>query len=187
MHIVRGILDRIILLAAILLASCIPSFIAQYRQRLGGRLDQVRSDIAPFQAIANHNFGGSLPKLIDYHVASQDPTFHQEGVALQAMVDAVARLQDALQALNTDLIHQCLYLVQHPDYDLMRSTWEVYQPGFTLTMQGAEFSIVLGLIVWLLFLGCWHGTAAVFRSGGRRAVRRPPEKRRGPEPRVGLP
>jgi hypothetical protein len=184
MGIIRGILDRIILLAAILLAACIPSYIVQYRQRLGGRLDQVHADLAPFQAIADRNFGGSLPKLIEHHIASPDSTFHQEGVAIQSMVDAVARLQDALQALNTDLVHQCLYLASHSDYDLARSTWDVYQPGFTLTLQGAVFAAALGLTVWLLFLGIWHGTAALIGKGSRRPrypeKPRPPEKR-GPE------
>ncbi len=144
MNLVRGFLDRLILLAAVLAAACVPSFIAQYRQRLGGRLDQVHADLAPFQAIADRNFGGSLAKMIDYHLASKDPTFHSEGAALQSMVDAVTRLQAALQALNTDLVHQCLYLVRHPDYDLLHSTWSVYQPGFTLTPQGALFTLVLG-------------------------------------------
>ena len=185
MNIVRGILDRLVLLAAVLLSACIPSFIAQYRQRLGGQLDQVHSDLAPFQAIADHNFGGSLQKLIDYHLASQDTTFHREGAALQSMVDAVARLQGALQALNTDLVHQCLYLVRHPDYVLLRSTWNAYQPGFTLTVEGALFALVLGLLVWLLFIGFWHGTAAVVRGSGGAARHR--ENRRGPEPRMGLP
>jgi len=183
MRIVRGILDRVVLLAAVLVAACVPSFIAQYRQRLGGRLDQVRADLAPFQAIANHDFGGSLAKLIDYHLASQDRTFHREGVALQSMVDAAERLRGALQALNADLVHQCSYLLSHPDYDLLRSTWSAYQPGFTLTVQGALFALVLGLIVWLVFLGIWHGTAAVARVGGRAA--RHGGTHRGPEPRVG--
>jgi Protein of unknown function (DUF2937) len=181
MGILRGILDRIILLAAIMLAACIPSFIAQYRQRLGGRLDQVHADLAPFKAIADRNFGGSLSKLIEHHIASPDSTFHQEGVAIQSMVDAAARLQDALQALNTDLLHQCLYLASHSDYDLARSTWSVYQPGFMLTLQGVVFAVVLGLIVWLLFLGIWHGTAALIGAGSRRP--RYPDKPRRPEKR----
>ena len=183
MHIVRGILDRLVLLAAVLSAACIPSFITQYRQRLGGRLDQVRSDLAPFQAIANHDFGGSLAKLIDYHLASQDATFHREGTALQSMVDAAARLRGALQALNADLVHQCLYLLRHPNYDLLRSTWSAYQPGFTLTVQGVLFALVLGAILWLLFLGCWHGTVVVARVSSRAARR--DKNRQGPEPRVG--
>ncbi|MGH8220388.1 MAG: DUF2937 family protein [Steroidobacteraceae bacterium] len=182
MRIVRGILDRLVLLAAVLVAACVPSFIAQYRQRLGGRLDQVHADLAPFQAIANHDFGGSLAKLIDYHLASQDATFRREGAALHSMVDAAARLREALQGLNTDLVHQCLYLLGHPDYGLLRSTWSAYQPGFTLTVQGALFAFVLGLIVWMAFLGCWHGTAAVARVSGRAARRG--QNRRGPEPRI---
>ena len=185
MNIVRGILDRLVLLAAVLVSACIPSFIAQYRQRLGGRLDQVQSDLAPFQAIADHNFGGSLLKLIDYHLASQDMTFHREGAALQLMVDADARLHGALRALNTDLVHQCLYLVRHPDHDLLQSTWSAYQPGFTLTLEGALFALVLGLLLWFLFLGFWHGSAAVVRVSGSSSRRR--ENRRGPKPRVGLP
>jgi Protein of unknown function (DUF2937) len=163
MRVVRGILDRLVLLAAVLIAACVPSFIAQYRQRLGGRLDQVRADLAPFQAIASHDFGGSLARLIDYHLASPDATFRREGAALQAMVDAVARLRAAVDALNADLVHQCLYLIRHPDYDLLRSTWSAYQPGFTLTVHGVLFALVLGLIVWLLFLALWQGTAAVAR------------------------
>ena len=63
MFLLRGLLDRILLIGAIFAAACVPSFIAQYRQRLGGRLDQVLHDLAPFQEIANRNHGGDLRKL----------------------------------------------------------------------------------------------------------------------------
>jgi hypothetical protein len=164
MRFLGAMLDRLVLLAGVLAAACIPSFIVQYRQRLGGRLEQVQADIAPFQAIADHNFGGSLPRLIQYHLASRDSTFHQEGVALQGMLDAAAHLRDALQALNTDLLHQCLYLLRQPDVALLHSTWSAYQPGFTLTPQSGLFALALGLLVWLLFLGCWHGIALLTRA-----------------------
>lgn len=182
MHILRGILDRLVLLAAVLAAGCVPSFIVQYRQRLAGQLDQVRTDLAPFQGIADHNFGGSLQKLIDYHLASQDTNFHQDGVLLQSMVSAAARLHTAMEALNTDLGQQCLYLVRHPDYDLLRTTWSAYQPGFALTLQGALFALVLGLIVWLLFVGLWHGAAGIVRIGARTGRHR--EVRPRLEPRM---
>ncbi|MEJ0005928.1 MAG: DUF2937 family protein [Steroidobacteraceae bacterium] len=183
MGILRGILDRIVLLAALLIAACVPSFVVQYRQRLGGRLDQVRIDLAPFQAIADRNFGGSLSKLVDHHLASPDSTFHQEGMAIQAMVDSAARLTEAVQALNTDLIHQCLYLLRHSDHSLVQATWSVYQPGFTLTLPGALFALGFGLIVWLLFLGFWHGSVAAVRASGRRA--RGGGNHRGHPPRAG--
>ena len=54
MWIVRAFLDRIVLLAGVVAAGCIPSFIVQYRQRLAAD-DSIRCwlDLAPFQAIAD--------------------------------------------------------------------------------------------------------------------------------------
>ena len=72
MFLIRGLLDRIILIGAIFAAACIPSFVVQYRQRLGGRLDQVLRDLQPFQEIANRNHGGDMKKLIQHHLASTD-------------------------------------------------------------------------------------------------------------------
>ena len=179
MGLIRGFLDRLILLAAVLAAACIPSFIVQYRQRLGGRLDQVLADLAPFQAIANRNFHGDLAALIRYHLASRDATFHAEGQALQTMLDASIRLRDAMQALNTDLLHQCLYLARHADAHLLDATWRIYQPGFTLTAPAAAFALALGLLIWLLFLGLWHGTAGTARlmRRGRRSGVEPGPRR----------
>lgn len=172
MRLLRGLLDRLVLLAAVLLAACVPSFIAQYRQRLGGRLDQAQADLAPFQAIADKTFGGSLQQLVHHHLISLDAAFKQEGAALQNMIDAVARLRAASQALNTDLLHQCLYLIRHPDPQLLHATWSFYQPGFTLTPQGALFALAVGLLVWLLFLGAWHAGAATSRFARRRHANR---------------
>src|ERR1700676_5521217 len=118
MRTVRAILDRMVLLVAVVAAGCIPSFIVQYRQRLGGRLDQVLADLAPFQAIADRNHGGSLDQLIRYHLQSSDATFHQEGAALQAMVQAAAQLRSMLSALDTDVLHQSAYLLLHYDMTL---------------------------------------------------------------------
>jgi hypothetical protein len=161
--VIRGILDRLILLAAVVAAACIPSFIVQYRQHLAGRLDQVLADLAPFQAIASHYYHGDLAALIRYHLASHDATFHAEGQALQSMVDAAAHLRSAAQALNTDLLHQCLYLTRHADTQLLGATWGLYQPGFTLTISGAGFALALGVLIWLSFLAVWHGTAGAAR------------------------
>jgi len=164
MGLIRGMLDRIVLLCAVVAAGCVPSFIAQYRQRASGRLDQVLADLAPFQQIADREHSGSLAALIQYHLQSSDPTFHREGAALQGMVSAADHLRALLQGLDTDLYHQCAYLLLHWDGDLTRSTWALYQPGFTLSVQGALFALILGVLLWLLFLGLWYGVALLLRA-----------------------
>lgn len=168
MGVIRGLLDRVVLLCAVVAAGCVPSFIAQYRQRASGRLDQVLADLAPFQQIAEREHGGSLAALIQHHLQSSDATFHGEGAALQNMVDAADRLRTLLQGLDTDLYHQCLYLLLHGDAGLARATWVLFEPGFSLTLQGALFALSLGVLLWLLFLAVWHAVAWALRRGRHR-------------------
>jgi len=155
MAFIRGILDRIILVVGVVAAGCIPSFIAQYRQRVGGRLDQVLQDIAPFQAIANQSHHGSLQELINYHLASADATFHNEGAALQAMLDSSDQLRQALDALNTDLFHQMFYMLTKADPLIVRATWEIFSPAFNLTSESIVFAAIIGAAIWLVFLALW--------------------------------
>jgi len=173
MSLLRGALDRIVLVAAILAAACVPSFIAQYRQRLGGRLDQVLLDLAPFQEIANRNHGGDIRKLIAHHVASTDKTFHEEGAAIQAMVDAAAQLRAAAEALNADLLHQIGYLAANGDPAIARATWDVFVPGFSFTPEYALFALAAGAVLWILFLAGWFGTARLISGRGRAPSRAP--------------
>jgi hypothetical protein len=172
MSVIRGLLDRIVLLLAVVLAGCVPSFIAQYRQRASGRLEQVLADLAPFQLIADHEHGGSLTALVQYHLQSTDPTFHGEGAALQGMLNSADQLRALLHGLDTDLYHQCAYLLVHGDLALARSTWSLYQPGFALTLQSVLFALVFGALLWLLFLGLWHAMAWLLRRRSRGASSR---------------
>jgi hypothetical protein len=165
---VRGLLDRAVLVGAIVAGGCIPGFLVQYRQRVGGRLDQVLQDLAPFEAIAQRNFDGSLPALIAHHRASADASFRDEGAAIQAMVDAAATLREAVRGLQTDVFGQCAWLLRHADADLARATWSAWQPTFPLTPDGVTLALAVGLILWLAFLLLWLAGAALSRRTWRR-------------------
>jgi Protein of unknown function (DUF2937) len=161
---IRGLLDRVLLVAAVLCAGALPSYIAQYRQRLGGRLDQVIRDLAPFQEIANQLHGGSLDALIRYHLASPDKTFHAEGQAIQDMVNAEAALRSSAAALDTDLWHQLWYLSTNLDHGMAGATWHSFVPSIPLTLDALVFAAVVGVFVWLVFIGVWALVARVLRS-----------------------
>ena len=53
MSLIRGLVDRVLLICAVVAGGLVPGFISQYRQRLGGMLDQARLDLAPWQRIAD--------------------------------------------------------------------------------------------------------------------------------------
>lgn len=165
-----GLLDRIVLVAGTVAGGCIPSFVAQYRQRVGGRLDQVILDLTPFREIADRFHHGSLQELIQHHLASSDQTFHAEGAAIQAMVDAELHLRSILESLKGGLWDQLLYLVPHHDTQIVHSTWNAFVPSFTLNLQGLIVAAVTGLVLWVLFVCTWRLFAGAGRSLRRRSV-----------------
>jgi hypothetical protein len=158
----RGLLDRALLIAAVLAAGTVPSFVAQYRQRVGGMLTQVNIDLAPFVEIAHRFHGGSLEALIRHHERSPDPTFRAEGAAIAAMRNFAARLQEAWNALDTDFFGQLLYLARHGDPTVAHATWSAFQPAFGLTPEHLAFALAAGFAVWLVVALLWSGVARLF-------------------------
>lgn len=155
MRIVRGLLDRLLLIGGVVSGGLIPGFIAQYRQRLGGRLDQAQIDLAPWQKLADQFHHGDLQQLIRYHLASHDPAFRAEGQVIQSLLDSVHALQAAVQGLHANLFRQLLYLIGHPDPGLLRATWSDWVPTFALSGEGLLFAALFGLGLWLVFQGLW--------------------------------
>jgi hypothetical protein len=163
MRMIGGILDRLVLVAGFVAGGCIPGFIAQYRQRVGGALDQVLKDLAPFQAIADRLHGGSLEALVQHHLASTDATFHAEGAAIRAMMDSLSSLREAFRSLETDLFRQIAYLLQHADGAMLRATWRIFEPTFVLSPDCLLVAALVGISIWLVFLGVWWSGVAFFR------------------------
>jgi hypothetical protein len=160
MTVLRNLVDRLLLIAAAVAGGLVPGFIAQYRQRLGGHLDQARLDLAPWQAIAGQYHHGSIAELIRYHLASADATFHAEGAAIQALVDSVQRLQLAVDALQGSLWRQLAWLGGHLDPALVRATYADWVPTFALSGEGLLFALACALVAWLAWQLAWQAVAA---------------------------
>lgn len=161
MTLVRGLLDRLLLIAGFLVGGCVPGFITQYQQRVGGRLDQVRLDLAPFQEIARRYHGGDMQALVKHHLAAADRTFQDEGRAVSGMLDSLARLQAMMEGLAGSIWQQIAYLVRHFDRDIGMATWHSYVPSFNLDPASLMVAAALGIACWLLFLACWYGISAL--------------------------
>ncbi len=164
MLLMRGLLDRLVLVVAAVSGGLLPGFIEQYRQRLGGRLDQARLDLAAWQKIADQLFHGDLNALIRYHAASPDPAFHAEARVIQQLVATVQQLQQAVAALHGSLLQQAWYLTLHLDASLASATLADWTPTFSLSLEGLAFAILFALSVWLLFHGLWWTLMLLVRS-----------------------
>lgn len=164
MTFIRGFIDRVLLICAVVAGGLVPGFISQYRQRLGGRLDQAQLDLAPWQKIADQYFHGNLDRLIQYHLASPDPTFHSEGAVIRSLITTVQHLRTEMAALHGNLFQQAAYLAAHGDSAIARATLSDWVPTFGLSADGIAFALMFALALWLVFQAGWSLTAA----GGRR-------------------
>ena len=162
MLLVRGLLDRLLVVAAVVCGGLVPGFITQYQQRLGGRLDQARIDLEGWQKIADQMFHGDLYALIRYHAASTDPTFRAEAQVILRLVQTVQHLQEAVAALHGSLLQQMAYLSLHLDSGLARATAADWTPTFALSLEGIVLATLFGLVIWLVFHSIWW---LLFRLG----------------------
>ena len=168
MSYIRGLIDRLLLIGAVVAGGLVPGFMAQYRQRLGGRLDQALLDLSPWQKIADQYFHGDLARLIQYHLASKDPTFHSEGAAISSLLASVQHLQQQVAALHGSLFQQAAYLAWHADPGIARATLADWVPTFGLSADALLFALIFAVSLWLIFQASWSLTA----TGGRRLAGR---------------
>jgi Protein of unknown function (DUF2937) len=164
MFILRGLLDRVLLVCAVIAGGLVPGFIVQYRQRLGGRLDQAQLDLAPWQKLADQFYQGDLGRLIQYHLDSSDVKFRAEGAVIRSLVASVQRLQGAVAELRGNLFHQVAYLLRHADPDLARATFSDWVPTFALSTEGVLFALLFAIAIWSVFHALWWLLARAVRS-----------------------
>jgi hypothetical protein len=180
MFLLRGLLDRLLLVSMAVAGGLLPGFITQYRQRLGGRLDQAQLDLGEWQKIADRFFQGDLGKLAQNHLDSSDPVIQAEGHLVRSLMDTVQGLQSAVDALQGTLWHQIPYLALHTDRSVALATLDGWTPTFSLAPDGLIFAAAFAAIVWLAFQSLWWLGALVvrkLRSTTTNGANPPPERK----------
>ena len=130
--------------------SLFPSYSLHYKQRVLAQFDQAAMDLGPFQEIANRHHDGSMASLIQHHLNSEDPTFYEEGLAIQMMVDNHAQLAAAATALEGSFVDQLQYLAAHNEDALAADTRATYTPVLVPTTDAMIFAAVSGGALCLL-------------------------------------
>ena len=168
MPLIRGLIDRAILVGGALCSGTAPSFIVQYRQRVGGHLEQVSRSLSPWRDIADKLHEGSLDALVQHHLNSTDPTFHAEGAAIQAMINDERALRLAVDSLSGDLQQQLWYIVWQSDAEILKATWAEYQPSFAFSFESLVLAVVSGILLSASFVVLWTIVARI--ASARRGV-----------------
>ena len=131
----------------------LPEFIQQYRQRLGGHLDEARRQLAEFESVALRA-KLTLPQFIERTAANTDTAVARLGTLMR---DTAMRV-DELTAAETALRHATPWskpfiFFAHVDPSIARATLDIYIPAVPTSVEGLVYA-TLGV---LTLLGLYHG------------------------------
>jgi len=150
-------------------ASQLPEYAQQYRQRLGGAIDELNALIERFDAEAAQS-GMNEAQGITHLQQSEDRFVQQRG---DQMRDTILR-RDRLEKQSDDFakagpVGRILVLAEDFDPKIAARAYEAYEPAVPTTLEG----LIAALIGFLVGIGLIHLIAWPAR---RRRLRREPAR-----------
>lgn len=137
-----------------LAASQLPEFAQQYRQRLGGAIDELQRVVGRFDGSAQTS-GLSRDQAITRLREQPEPLARREGEAMGDLVDRLDRLErqrdDFAKAGSFD---RMLVLIRELDPGLARATYLDFEPAVPATTEGVVaagggFALFWGAMLFL--------------------------------------
>ena len=135
-------------LIAGLIGSQAPEFAQQYRERLGGALDELKRIVAAFEAEAA---GERLtpPAAIDRLEQNSDPLARERGHDIAKTIARADRLQEELDAMQSAAPLARLYVLARDfDPEIARGTLHNYEPAAPLSIESVAAAVVTAFLGW---------------------------------------
>ncbi|MFC4174743.1 DUF2937 family protein [Microvirga sp. GCM10011540] len=138
-----------------LVASQGPEYSQQYRQRLGGAVDELRQVVTRFDADAAAS-GETRDSAILRLRNNADSFVTRQGAAMQGNVERLDRLEAHRQAMiEAGPFSRIALMVRNGDRDLMEATYRDFEPAVPVTEEGILSAAAGFVAVWgaILLLG----------------------------------
>ena len=151
-----------------------PEFSQQYKQRLGGAINELATVVRQFDEDATSQ-GLTRQEALDTLKTSQEEFPRKRGTSIAKAINRFENLLSQRQTMEAaGPFMQPVHLLRYPDAKLMAGTLEAYKPGIQLTAEGALWGLLGG--------GLLGAAGRVPVSAGRRRSRKKREPRVTPNP-----
>jgi hypothetical protein len=130
-------------------AAQLPELAQQYRQRLGGAIDEVRVIVERFDTDAATNQldrEQALGRLAE----SSDDVVRRRGQDALLNIQRLGTLQEQQMIVNANSATPTLYLLTNADDDLLYATLADFQPAVPTTTEGLLYGGLGFLVGWSL-------------------------------------
>jgi hypothetical protein len=157
-------------LLGVFIASQLPEFEQQYRQRLGGAIDELATVVQRFDADAAAN-GLSRDNAIMRLAQSPDDVVRRRAIDARSNVDRLAaRLAQRDAMNNAGPVGRIFRFLGAPDRQLIDATMRDFEPAIPTTSEGLLIALAGFVVGWsLVHIVAWPWK----RWRERRLLRRP--------------
>lgn len=125
-----------------LLFSQAPEFAQQYRQRLGGAIDELTTIIQSFDAQANHA-GLDRQAALNVYAGSPQPFLRSQGDAMRRTFERYEVLSDQLEhLLAAPAVLRPVVILRHVDAAIASSTARHFVPGVPVSFAGLTWAAI---------------------------------------------
>lgn len=131
-----------------IVASQGPEYAQQYRQRLGGAIDELRQVIARFDADAQAS-GETQASAIARLRSNTDDFVSRQGAAMQANVERLRNLEaHRTTMMQAGPFARVALMVRDGDRDVMEAVYRDFEPALPVTAEGVLSSATGFVAVW---------------------------------------
>jgi hypothetical protein len=175
MRLLRRVLILLVAIAGGVTFSQAPELTQQYRQRLGGAIDELTTIIQNFDEQANHA-GLERQAALNIYALSPEQFLRSQGDSMRHTFDRYENLSDQMLHLNSaSPILRPLVVARSPDPTTLSNAWRDFVPGVPVSVAGlvwAMLGAIVGLMVAVILTVLFRGAAMIAgRSRGRAAPR----------------
>lgn len=146
-------LGRALTIATVLIGGLtgaqLPEFSQQYRQRIGGAVDELRRIIDQFDTDARAS-GLDRTAALQRFTTSADDFLKKRGIAAASDIARLGHLEQQQQRLREDNLILRVTEMPRADRDLMKATLRDFEPALPLTAEGGFFAAIGAWLMWLV-------------------------------------
>lgn len=140
-------------LCAAVFTSQAPEFAQQYRQRLGGAVDELSRVVGDFDRDAANN-KLSRQQALDSYAADRQPFLRDRGTSMRSTIERYDRLREQQADFNRLVpFLRPLAVIEAPDREVVNRAWADFEPAVPVTTHGFAWAgigfLIVGFAMWL--------------------------------------
>lgn len=147
---IAGIFDKILALAGALVLSQAPVFMQAYTHQLSGHVAELQWQMDSMHRVAAQS-GKSLDLFVQKFLNSTDIDFQLQGQLMRGTIERWQNYSEGLFALQHATVWTRPFVfIRHFEWNIAHSTYESFDIGLTLNIEGIVYALIGMLIGYLV-------------------------------------